>query len=896
MSGPLVATKVYAPRPRADAVVRTRLTDRMRGKGHTKLILVSAPAGFGKTTLLASYAAAAADAGRKASWLSLDASDNEPASFWRDLVASLRTAMPQVGSLLLQLAEEGRSPSEASLATLLNELSADAPGDHLIVVDDYHVVDSPEVHEGVAYILDHLPPNTQLIIGTRADPPLPLARLRARGELVEIRAADLRFTTEEAAGYFRDSAGLELAGPEVATIVDRTEGWIAALQLSALSIEGSDNVPVFLSGFAGSDRYVFDYLVEEVLERQPDDIRLFLRRTCFLDRMSASLCDAVTGKTDSATMLTRLERSNLFVVPLDSHRQWFRYHHLFADVLRTLFATELSGELPLLHQRASDWFAANDEPTEAIQHALAANDSERAARLIEFAIPLLSKSRHEATLRSWLEALPDAIVRRRPVLGIGLVGSLVSAGHFDGIEERLRDVEDALADLAAGAATTIVADQSQVAALPGAVELYRAALAQVRGDIPSIIDHAQRSIGLAPPDDHFGRAGAHGFLGIAHWMRGELEAAERAWRACRDRLRQAGRIADVMGTSIALADIAVTSGRLRDAARVWEDALQLGGDQDQLPRGTADVHAGLAEIYWAGNDLDLASQHLTRGQDLGEIAGLPQFPHRWRVAMAKLREAAGDLEGALDLLDEAEHAYVPDFFPEVRPLAAMKARILIRQGRLAEARRWQSDATVDVTDDLTYLREFEHITLARLLLAADAPASAISLLKRLRQSAEAGGRFGSLIEILVLEALAFEAQKNDEAATASLARALALAEPEGFIRVFVDEGLPMAAPLKTAAKHGNRFARALVAALSETGSGTGAGGQHPELIEALSERELDVLRLLRSDLDGPDIARELKVSLNTMRTHTKNIYEKLGVNSRRAAVRRAEELDLLGRR
>lgn len=888
MASPLVATKLHAPALRPGVVARPVLLGRLQRGAQPKLTLVSAPAGFGKTTLLAAHLAGNV---RPTAWLSLDATDNEPLSFWSHLCIALQTASPSLGAGLLPVLESGESPGEATLATLLNELHAH--GQALdIVLDDYHVIDRPEIHESIGALIERLPPNVHLVISTRADPPLPLARLRARGELLEIRATDLRFTADEAQAYLNGTMGLSLAAGDIATLARRTEGWIAALQLAALSMEGRDDAASFIAGFAGDDRYIVDYLVEEVLQRQPEPVQRFLMGTCFLDRLTGPLCDAVTETSGGAAMLESLVRANLFVVPLDSRREWYRYHHLFADVLQTHFAPALSNELPALHRRASRWYAHNGARDEAIQHALAGADFEHAAPLIEPSVPEMRRSRQEKRLGDWIAALPDDLVRRRPVLSLALVGALVSMGQFEGIEERLREAEAQLATTSASSA-----EPSLVKGSHAAIALYRAALAQARGDVPAVLAHAQRCIDLSANGDYLGKAGAYGFLGIALWTTGDLEGAERGWSECRDGLRRAGHVADVFGTSIALADINQTLGRLRAAARVYDESLELSAAQGSyVPRGTADIHAGLCELHRVSGNFELASQHLVRSQELGEIAGLPQFPHRWRIAMAHLREAEGDAEAALDLFDEAERAYVPDFFPNVRPIAAMRARVLIRQGRLAEARRWQRDAGVDAADDLSFMREFEHITVARLLLAEE-PTAARDLLDRLLAAAESGERMGSVIEIAVLKALALSAGGDGAAALGPLGHALRLAEPEGFVSAFVDEGEPMAALLKLAVKRdlAAAYARSLLAAF-DAGDETRAPSAPSGSIEPLSERELDVLRLLRSDLDGPDIARELQVSLNTMRTHTKNIYEKLGVNSRRAAVRRAEELDLLQRR
>ncbi len=889
MTTPLIATKLHAPAPRPELVGRPRLIERVERGARSKLTLVSAPPGFGKTTLLAAHIAGRA--GHATAWLSLDPQDNEPVTFWRHLVAALQSAVPGCGAGVEAALEAGEAADQPLLARLINELSAASCGIDL-VLDDYHAIERQQIHDGVAFLIERMPPGLRLLIATRSDPPLPLARLRARGELVEIRAADLRFTPTEAEAYLNDAFGLALPQADVATLAQRTEGWIAALQLAALSLEGRDDAGDFVSGFAGNDRYIVDYLVEEVLQRQPEPVRRFLMRTCLLERLSGPLCDAVTGEPGGGAMLETLVRTNLFVVPLDARREWYRYHHLFADVLQAHFAAELGDERPNLHARASDWFAAHDAPDEAIAHALAARDVERAAALVERAIPGMSARRQHATLRAWLEALPDAVVRARPVLGVGMIGVRMGTGALEGMEARLLDAERAIEAAAAGAPTAVVVDRGQLPALPGAVELYRAALAQVHGDLAATVAHARRSIVLAPEDAHLVRAGAQGFLGIAHWTLGDLEAAAHSWNGCRDGLLTAGYLTDIFGASIALADINVALGRLRAAARIHEYALAVvAAKGSPTLRGTADAHAGLSELHRLSGDLDLAGQHLMRSQELGEEAGLPQFPYRWRVAMACLREAAGDPEAALDLLDEAERVYLADFFPPFRPIAAMKARILIRQGRLAEAERWQAAAGVTAEDEMSYLREFEHITLARLLLARDETTEALALLGRLLAAAEGGGRFGTVIEIEVLRALALSRRK-DASATAALDRALALAEPEGFASVFIDEGEPMAALLKLAAKRGSTHARTLLALVGDGTATRPASGP----VEPLSERELDVLRLLRSDLYGPEIARQLGISLNTMRTHTRNIYDKLGVGNRRAAVRSAENLALFERR
>jgi LuxR family transcriptional regulator, maltose regulon positive regulatory protein len=905
MAGPLLETKLRVPGWRRGLVARPILTERLSRGAESALTLVSAPAGFGKTTLLAEWLAAAPADGRSVAWLSLDQRDNDPALFWTYLVAALTTAAPGVGAGALSLLQPPQPPTEAGLVTLLNDLDA-ISNDVVLVLDDYHVIDARDVQDGMAFLLEHLPPQIHLVIASRADPALPLARLRGRGELVEIRAADLRFTPGEAAAYLNGVMGLALTAADVAALEGRTEGWIAALQLAALSLQGREDVAAFIAGFAGDDRYIVDFLAEEVLQRQPGHVQQFLLQTSILDRLSGPLCDAVTGQDSGKARLAALERGNLFLVPLDDRRRWYRYHQLFADVLQARLRDEQPEEVPELHRRASGWYEQNGEPSEAIRHALAAGDFERAADLVELAIPAMRRSRQEVAVRGWLELLPDEVVRVRPVLSVGFAGALLAGGEFEGVEGRLRDAERWLhgaAGIRQGSqvqsAEKVVVDDEEFRRLPAMIELYRAAQALTRGDVPGTARHARRVLDLSPADDHLGRASAAGMLGLAFWASGNLEAGHSAYAECMAGLRRAGHIADTFGCAIALADIRRVQGRLGEAMRTYEQALQGAPEQGgSVLRGTADMYVGMSEVHRERDDLPAATQQLLRSQELGEHTGLPQNRYRWRVAMARIREAEGDLGGALDLLNEAERLYVGDFFPNVRPVPALRARVRVAQGELGEALGWGRERGLSVADDLSYLREFEHITLARVLMAryaaerAERPIhEATRLLQRLLPAAEEGQRTGSVIEILVLQALAHQAREDIPAALASLQRALTLAEPEGYVRIFVDEGPPMASLLRAAAKQGTarNYVRRLLAAVNKTENSMPASQC---LIEPLSERELDVLRLLGTDLGGPEIARELVVSLNTVRTHTKNIYAKLGVNNRRAAVRRARELGL----
>jgi LuxR family transcriptional regulator, maltose regulon positive regulatory protein len=889
---PLLETKLHPPRRRRELVARSRLSERLRRGRDVAVTVVAAPAGFGKTTLLSEWLG---DAPRTA-WLSLDGRDNDPTRFWSYVVAALRTVAPGIGETALSLLGSSPAAVEAALVTLVNELAA-AEDDLVLVLDDYHAIESVDLHEAMAFLVEHLPPQVHLVVASRADPPLPLARLRARGQLLEVRAADLRFTVEEAAAYFNGSMGLDLSADDVTALEARAEGWIAALQLAALSMQGRDDVAEFIANFTGDDRFVVDYLVEEVLERQPVEVRRFLVETAVLGRLTGSLCDAVTGGTGGRARLEMLERANLFVVPLDDRRLWYRYHHLFADVLRARLLDEQPDRVPELHRRASAWHAENGDRAEAIAHAMAGGHFERAAELVELTAPLMRRTRQEATLRRWLEALPEHLLEDRPVLAIALVGARMATGDGTGVESLLRSVESWLHAPAAGtthrASAPIVFDAEELARLPAQVAVYRAALALLAGDVAGTIAHADRVLSLVEPSDHFLRGSASGLLGLAHWTVADLDTARDRYADAVRAFVDAGHLPDVLGCSLALADIQMAQGRLGDAAHTFEAGLRLTQDHPGL-RGRADMHVGLCEVLLERDEVEAAARHLDAADELGEHAGLPQHRYRRRVAAARLRQVEGDARGALALLAEAERVYETDFSPAVRPIPALVARAHLTLGDLAAADRWAHDHHVAAGDELTYVREFEHITLARLLIArrdSGAVGDALHLVDRLLAAAEHGRRGRSAVELLVLRSLAHDALGDRHAAAAALEEALARAEPEGYVRVFADEAPTLTALLHAVPARGaaGRHARRVLASTSPSGGGRPSGR---ELVKELSGRERDVLRLLRSELSGPDIARELVVSLNTVRTHTKNIYAKLGVTSRRQAVRRAEELGL----
>lgn len=891
----LIRTKLAAPRPRRGLVARSRVIERLRNADEARLVLVAAPAGFGKTTLLTEWLAGPGLRDHAVAWLSLDAGDREPASFWTYVAGALRSALPDLDSEALGGLTGTSAPAEPLLTAMLNDL-ANASRSVWLVLDDFHLADGPAVAEGMTFLLDHLPAPLHVVISTRADPGLPLARCRARGELLEVRAGDLRFTADESVAYLA-AAGLDLAPRDVEALEARTEGWVTALQLAALSLQGRADPSGFVARFAGDDRYVVDYLVEEVLAHQPPAVREFLLRSSVLDRLTGPLCDALTDRHDGADRLVALERANVFLVGLDDHREWFRYHHLFADVLRAQLLREQPDEVPRLHQRASAWYEAQGLVEEAVRHALAAEDHDRAARLMEAALPAIRRDRQDALALGWLRALPEDAVERSPVLTVFAAYGRLVVGDLAGAEAGFAHAEQALAADPGGEDARRAAG-GELATLPATIAVYRASVAQARGDVAATVVQAQRALDLAGPDDHLARGGAAGFLGLAAWAAGDVTTALRTFGQAVASLHAAGNLVDELTSTVVLADLWTTAGRPSRARRLCEAALRTAGSGGApVARAVADLQVALAELALRAGDAAAARRHLEAAADGGEPAGMAESRYRWFVASALLAEAEGDADAAADLLDAGEEAYHPGFFPDLRPIAAIRARLLIAHGDLVGAEAWAQQRGVTAADAPDHRREAEHLTLVRLLLARhregrspEAARDALDLLQRLLDAAEGSGREASLLEIRVLQAMALDAQGRRARAAEALGRALDLApEPRGSARVLLDEGAPMTDLLGEAVQRGLGGGDARL--LLHLGERPAAA--RPSTAEGLSERELQVLRLLDTESSGPEIARALFVSQNTLRSHTKHIFTKLDVTSRRAAVLRARERGLL---
>jgi LuxR family transcriptional regulator, maltose regulon positive regulatory protein len=935
----ILATKLYIPPPRAKIVLRPRLIGRLNEglSSGCKLTLISASAGFGKTTLVIEWVARCE---RPVAWLSLDEGDNDVTRFLTYFVTALQTIAPNMGAGVLSILQAPQPPPiESLLTTLINEIIT-IPDNFIFVLDDYHIIDSKPVDNALTFLLEHLPPQMHLVIATREDPPLPLARLRVRGQLTELRAADLRFTPAEAVEFLNQMMGLNLSAEDIAALEARTEGWIAGLQLAALSMQGRSDAASFIQTFTGSHHFILDYLVEEVLQRQPEHVRNFLLQTAILDRLNSPLCDAVTGQENGRGMLEALERGNLFVIPLDDQRQWYRYHHLFAEVLQAHLQEAQPDRVSMLHRRASEWYEQNGLRFDAIRHALAAKDFEGAAGLIELAGPGTEDgSIQQATWLGWVKKLPEELVHLRPVLNVWYTYVLLGSGDLEAAESRFKDAEQWLvsADTMKAQLETlpvetclesfdyaqdelrrrmVVVDKKQFKSLPATIAIGRAYIAQSLGNIPDTVRYASRVLELTEADP-FRHSQASMMLGMTHWASGDLQAAERVFADYTMKLRTAGNIPDAISTTVVLADIKLALGHLYEAINTLEQLLQFVMDQGEpIPLDAADLHRELSKLHLEQGNLEAAAHHLQRGKELGEKAQFPVSRYRLCIDQARLKTAQGDLEGTLALLDEAQRLYIRSPLPDFCPISAMKARIWAAQGKLAKALDWVREQDLSVDDAPSYLCEFEHVTLARVLIAryksdrdTGSIHEAICLLERLLHAAEEGKRMGSVIEILVLQALAHQAQGNITTALVPLERALTLAEPESYVRLFVDEDVPMAelltrmnASRESGTLRVKEYIHKLLAAFGDKKDFKASHLHFAQaqvslilqpLIELLSENELEVLRLLRTELSGPEIARQRMVSLSTIRTHTQHIYSKLGVNNRRAAVRRAEELGLL---
>lgn len=893
MFAPLLATKLYSPPPRLDAITRPRLLAHLDAGLHGRLTLVSAAAGFGKTTLVSAWLAGGA---QPAAWLSLDPQDNDLPRFLAYLIAALQTLAgpdgaplaPHLGDgVLAALRAPSPPPPDALLTALVNEIAA-IPSAFILVLDDYHVLESPAVDAALGFLLDHMPPAMHLVIATREDPPLPLARLRARGQLCEVRAADLRFTFEEAAAFLNQAMSLPLTPEEVAALEARTEGWISGLQLAAISLQGHpEDAAAFIRSFTGSHHFVLDYLIEEVLDQQPAAVQHFLLRTAILDRMCGPLCDALldpAAPNDPAsgeTTLYALERANLFVVRLDDARCWYRYHHLFGDLLRQrLRQIAGAGEVAAIHSRASAWFEANNLELEAFQHAVAAQEIDRAARLAEGrGMPLLFRGA-VAPVIGWLAALPRAELDARPALWVMYASALLFTSRIAGIEEKLRAAEAVLqqAGLQKSEAQEAELD-AQTRSLIGHIASIRATVALTQHQADVILAQAHRALEFLPPDNLPIRAAATWTLGYAHQLRGDRLAARQAYTAALAVSEPIGHFIVTLMATQGIGHAEETDNRLQSAAAIYHRVLKLAGDPP-LPVA-CQAHLGLARIHYAWDELAAAATHAQESLRLGQQIEYTDRAVASQLFLARLHLAQGDAEHAAALLAQAEqaarqHAFALQF-PEI---AAVRVLLLLRQGDIAAA------AEVAQRHDLP-------VSQARVHLAQGDGAAALARLEPSRQMATDRGWLDMQLQVLVLAALAHQANRDPGAAQHALAAALALAAPGRIIRPFVDEGAAMARLLATIAPDFlPEYVGRLLAAFDSTPAASTAATT-PPLAEPLSARELEILNLIAQGLSNQEIGARLFLALDTVKGYNRRIFEKLQVQRRTEAVAKAQELRLL---
>ena len=903
----LLATKLHVPRPQPGFVPRPRLVQAL-GEGLARgRVLICAPAGFGKTSLLADWARSG---GRPVAWLGLDAGDNDPARFWRYVVAALDRAQPGIaGHLGPLLGPPPPRSFDGFVTALINEMAVQPGRDEvLLVLDDYHLVDSGPVHESVAFLLENLPPGLLLAVSGRADPPLPLARLRARGQLAELRAAELRFTTGEAAALL-GAAGPVLPDTAVVALTARTEGWAAGLQLAALSLRGRTDTAGFVAAFSGSHRFVLDYLADEVLDGQPGQVRAFLLETSVLERLSGELCDAVTGRSGGQAMLHDIEQAGLFLVPLDEVRGWWRYHHLFADLLRARLEQDQPGRVPELHRAAAAWFDEHDLGDDAVRHALAAGDAAWAAQLVERYVDALLRRSEGVTLRRWLSMLPVELLRARPRLCLAQGFSAVVSGQVEAIEPLLDDAERASGTTGGQPHEPPAGPEGGVLAnVPAGIAFLRAELARLRGDAARAVDWDGRARAQLRESDFFLRTLVRANLAMADWLRGQPVQAERGLAAALAERRAAGE--GYLATRVChdLGQVQRAQGHLDAALATYRQALEIAGAVSSQPPHLGMAHVGLAEVLYERDELAAALDHATRGIALcRQLAFTPPLAAGLAV-LARIRQAHGDAAAATAAMGEAGQVELsPQVVALFNPVPSQRARLLLAQGDVTAAGQWATAAGLSPADEPDYPREPAYLVLARVLLAQDRPGAALTLLQALLAAAAGQGRIGSVIEIQVLRALALAARGDHDGALGALAEAVTLGWPQGYVRVVADEGAPMRALLaRLSAARKDRRAPArdidpdyLAGLLRACGQAAAAPSSRrataalPGLAEPLTDRELEVLRLLAAGRSNQRIAHDLVVALNTVKKHVTHILGKLGAANRTEAVARARQLGLI---
>jgi LuxR family maltose regulon positive regulatory protein len=902
----LLATKTTVPRLREGRVGRPRLLEQLRVATGREFVLVCAPAGFGKSTLLAEWVRGDR---RPVAWLSLDEGDNDPVRFWRHIAAAMDRARPGVAERASLLVGDPTSSSFMPAVTALVNDLAESAEDVVLVMDDYHLIHAQHVHRSVEFLLDHLPGSLRLVVASRSDPPLPLARLRARGQSVELRAADLRFTRGEAAQLMAASTGLDLPEHVVAALGERTEGWVAGLQLAALSLQGRHDIEGFVEEFSGSHRYVLDYLTEEVLDRQPGDIRTFLLETSVLDRLSGALCDAVLGRRDSQLLLESVEQANLFLLPLDDERRWWRYHHLFADLLRSRLARGNPTRAAALHRAAATWYERQGLPDDALGHTLAGGDQEWAARIVETQLERQLWRRNEgATLDRWLTALSPDVLLGHPRLVLGQAIVAVLGGRLDEVESLLAVVERGIPQADGRAYRPSVGRRASIMTnLRACLALCRADLARAGGDLQREATFASAALAEAGESDDLLRAMARYHLAEVDWLSGKLTDAEQEMSAILAEWANSDEWLVLLRVGLDLGAIQRAQGRLEAALRTYRRLEARAGPAASALAGMAQV--GAAIVFYERDELAEAAAQATAGvEHCRRLAYGPPLVTSL-ITLARIRLASGDRAGALAAITEAETA-VPEIGDQRVPLAARRAEIMLATGNLTEAADWVRDRGITVDDEPVYPRDEAYYVLARVMIATGTPGPVVPMLERWRAVAKAQGRTAHVLAGQVLQTVAHAALGDEPAALALLAGTLTLAAPEGHLRLFLNEGAVVAALLRKLlvgrrldnlagpAAVPRAFLTRLAAAFERQGTPVLPGAPPgavaaPGLVEPLSRREREVLGLVAAARPNRAIAAELFIGVDTVKRHVSHLFLKLDVTNRTEAVARARALGLL---
>ncbi|MCQ3973771.1 MAG: hypothetical protein DPW09_10035 [Anaerolineae bacterium] len=925
MSIPILATKLYMPPPRPNLVPRPHLIEQLNEGLTRKLILISAPAGFGKTMLVSEWLSERlkAEGGRmkneskkksfhpsslilqpsKIAWLSLDAGDNDPVRFFSYLLTALQQVEPDIGQTAQHLLRTPQPPGpEALMTALLNDLAGHAT-EFILVLDDYHTINTTAIHEALTFLLSHLPPQLHMVMTSRTSPPLPLSRLRARGQLLEMGIDALRFSLEETDDFLNRLMALKLKPEEVTILHARTEGWVTGLQLAALALramsvrQSPQEASGFIATFTGKDRYVGEYLLEEVFQHQSEKIRTFLRQTSILDHLIGALCDRLTGQTDGHQTLAELNKANLFIVPLDNEGHCYRYHPLFADFLRAQLRLSQPELEPELHGRAAAWFVEQGLMDQAIGHALAAQNFEQAANLIEQVMVEILWLRGELiTFLNWLTALPDHWMSARPRLLLGQTWAMLLPGHaHDKLAENLQELETILNSVP----TKVSAEESgEAVRLKGEIATLLAEAALMENDLLRALNLSERALAHLPKDELTLRSMATQIQGYIHRLRGEVEKAGQVLQEASISSRQAG---NIMVATFALSDLGevqTMQGKLHQAVATYQQALELAAEHNAWPfPPTSAVYVGLGHILYEWNELERTGQHLQKGLELSRQGGYNGVTIQAHLALARLKQAQGQNKAASDALTQAEK--LVEKYPRARlkayfALGQVRLWLLDTANKLDAASRWADTYKRNLDREsppLTYLRHLERLTLARVWLAQRQPDN--QLLADLLQQAETAGWTRNVIEILILQALARQAQNDVSGAMSALRRALSLAEPENYTRLFVDEGAPMIHLLQKAVAYGASLAYVGRLQASFMPSMAGAAPEAQPLLEPLTKRELEVLKLMAAGLSNREIAANLVVAMGTVAKYSNNIFTKLAVTNRTQAISRAQALKLL---